>query len=210
MGCETEKSGAPGCETLRVLIAEDEWLVAFTLREQLEQRGCEVVGIAQTGQEALDQCLATHPDVVLMDIRMPVMDGLAATKRVMQEQPTCVVMLTAAGRPADVAKAEEAGAMAYLVKPVSGDQILPAIEMARRRFREFVALQNEVEELQGALETRKVVEKAKGLLMERAGLGEADAFRRMQKMAMDRRMTMKQVAEKVLAAAEAADEFFRG
>jgi len=210
LGCETEKSGAPGCETLRVLIAEDEWLVAFTLREQLEQRGCEVVGIAQTGQEALDQCLATHPDVVLMDIRMPVMDGLAATKRVMQEQPTCVVMLTAAGRPADVAKAEEAGAMAYLVKPVSGDQILPAIEMARRRFREFVALQNEVEELQGALETRKVVEKAKGLLMERAGLGEADAFRRMQKMAMDRRMTMKQVAEKVLAAAEAADEFFRG
>lgn len=210
MGCETEKSGAPGCETLRVLIAEDEWLVAFTLREQLEQRGCEVVGIAKTGQEAVEQCLAAHPDVVLMDIRMPVLDGLEATKRVMQEQPTCVVMLTAGGRPADVAKAEEAGAMAYLVKPVSGDQILPAIEMARRRFREFVALQNEVEELQGALETRKVVEKAKGLLMERAGLGEADAFRRMQKMAMDRRMTMKQVAEKVLAAAEAADEFFRG
>lgn len=192
----------------RVLIAEDDSLLAFTLKEQLEGRGCEVVGVVADGAKAVEESRSERPDVVLMDIRMPVMDGVQATRKIMEENPTCVVMLTGFGHPTDVAQAEEAGAMAYLVKPVGGDQILPAVELARKRFKEFLSLRREIQNLQEALETRKLVERAKGIIMQRAALAEADAFRRLQKMAMDRRLSLRQVAEKVLATAEAADEFF--
>lgn len=194
---------------LRVLIAEDEWLVAFTLRGQLEQRGYQVIGIAKSGAQAIELCKTERPDVVLMDISMPGIDGLEATRQIMQQSPTCVVMLTAHGQPHHITKAEEAGVMAYLIKPVSGDQIIPSIEMARRRFEEFLALRNEVVGLQEALETRKLVERARGILMERANLSEPAAFRRLQKMAMDRRLSLRAVAEKVITTAETSDEMFQ-
>lgn len=195
---------------LRVLIAEDEWLVAFTLRRQLEERGCEVVGIAATGDEALELCRTGQPEVVLMDIRMPGTDGLEATRRIMQQCPTCVVMLTASGQHDQVVMAQEAGAMAYIVKPVSGDQVVPAVEVARQRYKEFMALRSEVADLQAAFETRKLVERAKGILIERAHLSEPEAFRKLQKFAMDHRLSLKAVAERILAVAQESDEFFHG
>jgi AmiR/NasT family two-component response regulator len=127
----------------------------------------------------------------------------------MREIPTCVVMLTASGLTPDIAKAEEAGAMAYVVKPVSGDQIFPAMEMALKRFEEFKALQKEVTDLREALTTRKLVEKARGILMEKANLSEADAFKRLQKMAMDKRLPLKIVAEKIISTAENCEELFQ-
>ena len=193
---------------LRVLIAEDEQLIIFTLRGQLEERGCEVVGIAKNGKDAIALCRSEQPEVVLMDIQMPEMDGIEATRQIMQEHPTCVVMLTAHGSPSYVEKAEAAGAMAYLVKPVSGEQLLPALEMAQRRFKDFVSLQKEMAELQESMEARKLIEKAKGLLMQRAGLNEADAFKRLQKLAMDRRQPIKTIAEKVIGAAAASTDYF--
>ena len=194
---------------LRVLIAEDEQLILFTLRGQLEERGCEVVGIAKNGKDAIALCRSEQPEVVLMDIHMPEMDGIEATRQIMQEHPTCVVMLTAHGSPSHVEKAEEAGAMAYLVKPVSGEQLLPALEMAQKRFKDFISLRKEMAELQESMEARKLIEKAKGLLMQRAGLNEADAFKRLQKLAMDRRQPIKTIAEKVIGAAAASTDFFR-
>jgi len=194
---------------LRVLIAEDEQLIIFTLRGQLEERGCEVVGIAKNGKDAIALCRSEQPEVVLMDIHMPEMDGIEATRQIMQEHPTCVVMLTAHGSPSHVEKAEAAGAMAYLVKPVSGEQLLPALEMAQKRFKDFISLRKEMAELQESMEARKLIEKAKGLLMQRAGLNEADAFKRLQKLAMDRRQPIKTIAEKVIGAAAASTDFFR-
>jgi AmiR/NasT family two-component response regulator len=119
---------------LRVLIAEDEPLLAFALRGALEKRHCEVVGVAANGAEAVALCRQLHPDVVLMDIRMPEMTGIEATRKIMQEAPTCIVVLTASDKAPHLKQAEEAGAMAYLLKPVSSDQILPTIEKARIRF----------------------------------------------------------------------------
>jgi AmiR/NasT family two-component response regulator len=193
---------------VRVLIADDEHMLALALRTQLELRNCQVVGIAGDGKEAVELCGLERPDVVLMDIRMPGTDGVEATRVIMGKHPTCVVMLTGAGQPGEVAASEEAGAMAYLVKPVNADQILPAIEVARRRFSEFLALHKEVVELQEALATRKLVERAKGLLMDRAKLSEAEAFRRLQKLAMDQRLPLKDVAQRVVGTAEAADQLF--
>ncbi|NIM05349.1 MAG: response regulator [Armatimonadetes bacterium] len=192
----------------RVLIAEDEWLVAYTLREQLEQQKCKVVGIAKTGEQTLELCRSERPDVVLVDITMPSTDGIEATRRIMQECPTCVIVVTAHGQPHHVLRAEEAGAMAYLLKPVSGAQILPAIKLATRRFAEFKSLQEQGADLQRALETRRLVERAKGILMKQADISEADAFRRLQKMAKQRRLSLREVTEEVITSATAADEFF--
>jgi response regulator NasT len=193
---------------LRVLIAEDERLLAFALRGQLEARECEVVGIASTGTEAVELCCSSRPDVVIMDIRMPEAGGIEATRRIMQQCPTCVVMLTAFGQSDQVSAAEEAGAMAYLVKPVNADQLIPAVTLARRNFGEFVALRKELTDLQDTLETRKLVERAKGILVDRAGITEAQAFRRLQKLAMDRRVSIKSVAEKIVGTAQDCDALF--
>ena len=193
----------------RILIAEDEWLVAFTLQGQLEELDCEVTGIAQDGREALKLHKETSPDAILMDICMPELDGIEATRRIMKENPTCVIILTARSERNLVAKAEKAGAMSYLVKPVSGAQILPAIEMAQRRFEEFLSLTQEVASLQDALTTRKLVERAKGILMERAHLSEKEAFRRLQKIAMDKRESLKTVTQRIIDTAESFDEFLK-
>lgn len=193
----------------RILIAEDEWLVAFTLQGQLEELGCEVTGIAQNGKEALSLQKETSPDAILMDICMPEVDGIEATRQIMKENPTCVIILTARSERNLVAKAERAGAMSYLVKPVSGAQILPAIEMAQRRFEEFLSLTKEVASLQDALTTRKLVERAKGILMEKAHLSEKEAFRRLQKIAMDKRESLRTVTQRIIDTAETFDEFLK-
>ena len=122
---------------VRVLIAEDEWLISFALRQQLEKRGCEVVGIAKNGREAINLCLQERPDLIFMDVRMPELDGIEATRSIMQTCPTCIVMLTAYGEDGHMERATEAGAMGYLVKPISAEAILPAIERARERFEEL-------------------------------------------------------------------------
>jgi two-component system, response regulator PdtaR len=188
---------------LKVLIAEDEPLIVFTLRGQLEQRDCEIVGLAKNGKEAVELCRSEHPEVVLMDISMPEMDGVEATRQIMQACPTCVVMLTAHGSKEQVAEAEEAGAMAYLVKPFSGDQILPAVAMARKRFKDFLLLRKEAADLQESLAVRQLIEQAKGLLMQRAGLSESAALNRLQKLALEQRRPIKTIAEKIIAAAAA-------
>jgi response regulator NasT len=122
---------------VRVLIAEDEWLISFALRQQLEKSGWEVVGIAKNGREAIDLCLQERPDLIFMDVRMPELDGIEATRSIMQLCPTCVVMLTAYGEDDHLERATKAGAMGYLVKPIGAEAILPAIERARARFQEL-------------------------------------------------------------------------
>ena len=186
---------------LRVLIGEDEWLVAFTLRGQLEEQGCEVVGIARTGSEVLEATCLQRPEVVVMDITMPDMDGLEATRRIMQECPTCVVMLTAHGASKHVLEAEKAGAMAYLVKPAGGAQLRPAIELALGRFQEFLALFEELGNLDEVLQTRKSLERAKSILMKRANFSEAEAFRQLKQQAANSRLTLRAVAESIIRSA---------
>lgn len=186
---------------LRVLIAEDEWLVSFTLRAQLEQRRCKVIGVAASGEEAVQLCRTGHPDVVLMDIRMPGMGGLEATRQIMRERPTCVVMLTAFGDPVHIAQAEEAGAMAYLVKPVSADHIPPALEVAKRRFDEFQEILTEIPDLDRALQARRLVEKAKAILQKEAGDLESEGLKLLRKSAEEQSLTLAAAAEEVIAAA---------
>jgi two-component system, response regulator PdtaR len=185
---------------LRVLIAEDESLLAYTLRLQLEGQGCQVVGIAENGEAAVALCRSERPDVVLMDVRMPGLNGLEATRRIMEESPTCVVMLTANDEEDQVMQAEAAGATAYLVKPVNTNQILPAIELARRRFQDSLGLRKEMLELQEALEQNKLVEKAKALIMQRSGLSEKAAIQRLERLAKQKDLPLGKVAKKILAA----------
>jgi two-component system, response regulator PdtaR len=186
---------------LRVLIAEDEPLLVFSLRRQLEARGCEIVGVAENGEAAVALCLSERPEVVLMDIMMPgVINGLEATRRIMEQSPTCVVMLTANDRDDQVAEAGAAGATAYLVKPVNVNQILPAIELARRRFQSSLGLHREMLELQEALEQNKLVDKAKALIMQRAGLNEKEAGSRLERLAKQKGLSPGEVAKKMLAA----------
>ncbi len=149
---------------LRILIADDEVLLTFALRRQLEMHGCEVVGTVPNGQAAVESCCGAHPEVVLMDIRMPVMDGLEATRAIMTQCPTCVMMMTAYGAADTAARVESQGAMAYLTKPIGVEQILGAVPQAQARFAEFEEIQKEASDLDDALETRKLVEMAKQLL----------------------------------------------
>lgn len=186
---------------LRVLIAEDEWLVAFTLRAQLEERSCEVVGVAKNGAEALEMCQQEQPDVILMDIRMPKVDGLDATKQIMLACPTCIVMLTACGENSHAMKAEEVGAMAYLTKPVSAEQILPAIELAQRRFSTFQFIYSETADLKSALQARKLMEKAQELLMKQERLSESDAFCRLKTLAAESQISLREAAQTIVSTA---------
>ena len=182
----------------RVLIAEDEALIRMDLAEMLRDEGYEVVGEAGDGQEAVDLAESLQPDLVIMDVKMPRRDGIDAASEIAGKRIAPIVILTAFSQRELVERARDAGAMAYLVKPFNINDLIPAIEVAVSRFGEIAALETEVAELSDRLETRKLVERAKGLLQAKQGMTEPEAFKWIQRAAMDRRTTMKRVAEVVL------------
>ncbi len=182
----------------RVLVAEDEALIRLDLVEMLSEGGYVVIGEAADGEQAVEKAETLRPDLVIMDVKMPKMDGIDAASIIAERRIAPVVILTAFSQRDLVERARDAGAMAYLVKPFGRKDLMPAVELAVSRFRELVALENEVAGLTDRLETRKTVERAKGLLMARHGLTEPEAFRWIQRSAMDRRTTMKVVAQAVL------------
>jgi len=186
----------------RVLIAEDEALIRLDLAEMLRDEGYDVVGEAGDGQEAVDLAESLRPDLVIMDVKMPRRDGIDAAAEIAAKRIAPVVLLTAFSQRDLVEKARDAGAMAYLVKPFSISDLMPAIEVAMSRFREIADLEREVADLGERLETRKLVERAKGLLQAKHAMTEPEAFTWMQRAAMDRRTSMKRVAEVVLESLE--------
>jgi two-component system, response regulator PdtaR len=192
-------------EPTRVLIAEDEALIRLDLKEMLEEEGYSVVAEVGDGQQAVDQAQALRPDLVILDIQMPVLDGLSAAEQIAGARVAPVIVLTAFSQRELVERARDAGAMAYLVKPFSKNDLVPAIEVARARFTEMTALDSEVKTLEERLETRKVVEKAKGVLMADRGMTEAEAFRWIQRTAMNQRTSMKALAETILTPDTAGD-----
>jgi response regulator NasT len=183
----------------RVVIAEDEALIRLDLKEMLEEEGFDVVAEAGDGESAVSLVEQHRPDLVVLDVKMPQLDGISAAERIAGARLAPVVMLTAFSQRELVERAREAGAMAYVVKPFGKADLLPAVEMAMSRYDELVTLEREVQDLRGRLETRKLVDRAKGVLQARYGLDEAQAYRWVQRTSMDRRMTMREVAELVLA-----------
>ncbi|NUS15686.1 MAG: response regulator [Streptomyces sp.] len=184
--------------TTRVVIAEDEALIRLDLREMLEEEGYAVVGEAGDGEAAVKLAEEHRPDLVILDVKMPVLDGISAAERIAGEKLAPVLMLTAFSQRELVERARDAGAMAYLVKPFSKSDLVPAIEMAVSRFQELRALESEVADLAQRLETRKLVDRAKSVLQTKYGLSEPAAFRWIQKTSMDRRMSMQAVAQAVI------------
>jgi len=184
--------------TRRVLVAEDEALIRLDLVEMLREEGYDVVGEAGDGEQAVKLATELRPDLVILDVKMPKRDGIEAASDIAGKRIAPVVILTAFSQRELVERARDAGAMAYLVKPFAKRDLVPAVELAISRFTELQALENEVAGLTERLATRKVVERAKGLLMAKQGLSEPDAFRWIQRTAMDRRTTMKAVAEVVV------------
>jgi two-component system, response regulator PdtaR len=183
----------------RVLIAEDEALIRLDLKEMLEEEGYDVVGEAGDGEQAVRLAEELRPDLVILDVKMPVLDGISAAEQIVGKQIAPVVMLTAFSQRELVERAVEAGAMAYLVKPFAKSDLLPTIEVAVSRATQLHALETEVEDLTERLETRKIVDRAKGRLQSEHGMSEPDAFRWIQKTSMDRRTSMRAVAEGVVA-----------
>lgn len=187
---------------LRVLVVEDEGLVAAGLRGQLEDIGHQVVGLAKDGDEAVRLASKLQPDLIIMDIRIPGIDGIEAARAILDQEAVPIVFLTAYPDDDFVRRAGEAGAMAYLLKPVNQRALGSTIEVALARFKELDALRREVVDLKEALETRKLVEQAKGILMKRLQLSEAEAFRRLQQKSRSKRTSLKMVASMVLKADE--------
>jgi two-component system, response regulator PdtaR len=183
---------------LRVLVVEDEALIRLDLTEMLTEEGYAVAGEAADGEQAIELARELRPDLVIMDVKMPKVDGIAAAASIVEERIAPVVMLTAFSQRELIEQARDAGAMAYLVKPFARHELVPAIELAVSRFAEKRALEDEVATLNERLETRKVVDRAKGLLMARQNMTEPEAFRWIQRTAMDRRTTMKAVAEAIV------------
>jgi len=190
----------------RVVIAEDEALIRLDLKEMLEEEGYEVVGEAGDGETAVKLAVSQRPDLVILDVKMPVLDGLSAAEQIAGERIAPVVILTAFSQRDLVERARDAGAMAYLVKPFTKADLVPAIAMAVSRFQEVRALEAEVSNLRDRLEVRKLLDRAKGLLQTEHGLTEAEAFRWIQKTSMDRRVSMRDVAQAVLDRAMAGPD----
>ncbi len=186
----------------RILIAEDNDLLLITLEEQLRGLGYDVVGTAHSGSEAVTLARRLAPDVIIMDVRMPEMDGTEAATRIQNENPVPVIMLTAYADKETIRKVEACGALGYLVKPVNEDDLPPAINVALARFREMQALRDKVVELEDSLESRKLVERAKGILMQRLRLGEREAYERLRQRARDKRVKMKDIAQAIIEAEE--------
>ncbi len=182
----------------RVVIADDESLIRLDIKEMLTNLGYLVVGEAGDGVSAINLARELKPELVVMDIKMPNMDGIAAAKILTEEHIAPVLLLTAFSQQDLVERAKEAGVVGYIVKPFREQELVPAIEVALERFREFRALEKEVADLKDAFETRKLVDRAKGLLMDSQGLTEAEAFRKIQKMSMNSRKSMREIAEAIL------------
>jgi two-component system, response regulator PdtaR len=191
-------------KTLKILIAEDEGLVAAGLKSQVEALGHEVIGMAKDGQEALELTEKLGPDLVLMDVRMPRLDGIQAAKKLQEARPTPIVFVTAHSDVQLAVEATKAGAQAYLIKPVNGKQLQPAIQVAVSRFEEMADLRRSVLDLKEDIESRKHVERAKGILMKRLRLEEGDAFSLLQRRSRNTRRPMTEVASQIIA----ADAFF--
>jgi AmiR/NasT family two-component response regulator len=184
---------------MRILIAEDETIIRLDLKEILERAGFDVCAQAHDGEEAVELARAEKPDLAVLDVKMPRLDGIEAARRILAERPIPIVMLTAYGQEELVGRAVEAGVFGYLVKPFRETDLLPAIQAAKARHAELEALREEAESLAEALTTRKVVERAKGLLMERDGLSEQDAFTRLQRASQVSGRPMRVVAEALIA-----------
>jgi two-component system, response regulator PdtaR len=182
----------------RLLVAEDEALIRLDLVEMLVEAGYEVVAQASDGEQAVALSRELKPDLVMMDIRMPILDGISAAEQIGKEQIAPVVMLTAFSQKELVERARDAGVMAYIVKPFTASDLAPAIEIARSRWAEMQALESEVADIAERLATRKVVDRAKGMLMTQLKISESEAFRWIQKTAMDRRLGMREVADAVV------------
>jgi AmiR/NasT family two-component response regulator len=185
-------------EPRRVLIAEDEALIRLDLKEMLEEEGFDVVGEAGDGETAVRLATELRPDLVILDVKMPVLDGLSAAEQIVAARIAPVVILTAFSQRDLIERAREAGAMAYLVKPFQSKDLIPTIEMAVSRFQEIVALEGEVSDLTGRLEARKLIDRAKGILQTENGMTEPDAFRAIQRASMDQRRSMRSVAQDVV------------
>jgi AmiR/NasT family two-component response regulator len=185
---------------LKVLIADDDPIIRLDLKQMLENLDYEVVAEAGDGQAALDAARETKPDICILDVKMPVMDGIEAVKIITEEDIAPTILLTAYSDQELVGRAKEAGVFAYLVKPFKPSDLPPAIEIARSRFEQHIQLNKEVGTLQERLETRKLVDRAKGILMDQNGLSETEAYRRMQTQSMNLRKSMREVAEAIILA----------
>lgn len=183
----------------RVVIAEDEAIIRLDLKETLQEEGYEVVGETGRGDEAVELVREHEPDIAILDIKMPGLDGLAAAREIAGERRAAVLILTAFSQRDLIEQARDAGALAYLVKPFEKNELIPAVEVALGRFKEMKALAAQTASLEEQLETRKVVDRAKGILMDKHAMAEAEAFSFIQKRAMGERITMRVVAERVIA-----------
>jgi two-component system, response regulator PdtaR len=190
----------------RVVIADDDPIIRMDLREMLSGMGYSVDGEAGDGKTAINLARKGHPDLVIMDIRMPELDGIEAARILSTERIAPVLLLTAYSEPDLVQRAAQAGVIGYLVKPFREAQLGPAIEVTLARFKEFEQVTKELGDVREALEARKMIERAKGILMSRSGLSESEAFRRIQKHSMDTRKTMREVAEAIVLASEMEKE----
>ena len=189
-------------ESLRILIADNESIIRMDLKELLEEAGHEVVGEAADGLKAVALTRKLKPDLVIMDIKMPEMDGIAAAKMISNEKLAPVLLLTAYSQKEIVEKAKDSGVLAYLVKPVKESNLFPAMEIALSRFKEYMEIEQELLDLRNSLETRKILDRAKGMLMDAYNLSEQEAFRRIQQYSMAKRKSIREVAEAIIDASK--------
>jgi two-component system, response regulator PdtaR len=183
--------------TMRILIAEDELILAYAMRAQLKQRGLEVVGLATNGRQVFDHCQRLQPDIVFMDVRMPEVDGIEGVRLIMQHCPTCIIMITAFADEATKARAEAAGAMGFLSKPVQAGGVLEEVPRARARFTEFETMQDQCSSLEEALCMRKSVEDAKTKLMKLQRINATEAFKMLRERAAATGLSLKAAAEQI-------------
>ena len=188
-------------QSLRIVIADNESIIRMDLKELLEEAGHTVVAEAADGIKAVELARKHQPDLVIMDIKMPEMDGITAAKTISNERLAPVLLLTAYSQKEIVEKAKDSGVLAYLVKPVKEANLFPAMEIALSRFQEFTDLEKELEDIKNSLETRKILDRAKGILMDAYQLSETEAYRRIQQYSMNKRKSIREVAESIISAA---------